>query len=160
MFTDSDMRRGLRVALLTLVGVATVAICAGCAPAPGEEYTLEADQAFPATEREEIRTALHAWENWSDGLLCVALVDGPGDARIVREDFGTGRYSRRERALYVNPTELATYDNGLRAMTANLVGQFMGMKLHDGCGVLGAKCVTFEFTDADRASCRAAGYCR
>jgi len=60
----------------------------------------------------------------------------------------------------VNPPELATYEQGLRAMTANLVGQILGMQLHDGRGVLSRDDVVFEFTPADRDACRAAGFCR
>lgn len=145
-----------RVFYALALGLASSACASALGPG---EYDLATDPAFAPDERAQIASALDAWAVWTEGRLTVHLTDDVGDATILRESTGTGRYSRRERALYVNPDELSTYDDGLRAMTANLVGQFSGMPLHDGCGVLGRECVRFELSEADRASCRSAGFC-
>lgn len=126
---------------------------------PNHVYTVSVDSTFTAEERTEVGKALDDWRTWSDGALDVELVDGHADVSIRRKPGELGAFSRVRRTIDLDPDELATYPSGLEAMTANIVGQMAGMALHDGCGVLGRDCARAEFTPADLASCRAAGFC-
>lgn len=135
------------------------------APQPGDELALALSPDWSARERTAVSRALETWRSASHGCLAVHIADvnEQADATLHRgptPDGGAGWYSRPERALTVDADAIADVPDGVEAMTANLVGQIVGMPLHDGPrGVLSRGNVTAEVTADDRASCRAAGYC-
>ncbi len=154
------------VAVLCLI----VACVSGCSipegPAPGVAYVLEPEGAWTAAELAEIGVACDEWRVWSDGALDVRL-GSPGDARVVRGDAGAnfGRVDELAAALVIDADGLANLgyplNDGVRALAENLIGVAAQMPRHGGpSGVLARHNVTPTFTADDRASCRAAGFCR
>ncbi len=157
----------MRVAAL----LGLIAACvSGCSipegPTPGSAYVLEPEGAWTATELEELAIACDEWRVWSDGALDVRI-GSPGTARVVRGEAGPnfGRVDPVGGALVLDPDGLAALgyppSEGLRAMAENLMALAAQMAPHDGPeGILSRGNVTPTFTADDRASCRAAGFCR
>ncbi len=146
------------------LALAVLLACAGCAlpslemPAlEGEEHTLFVDPAFSSSERAEIEAAVGTWRTETAGRVNVRLTDEPGaDVELVRAQTGIellGHFNRMQRNITIDADALGAYPRGVQAMTANMLGQFVGLPLHGSCGVLGRDCLQADFTEADRAVC-------
>jgi hypothetical protein len=118
----------------------------------------------------ELSAACRDWQAWTDGALtCHVTGDASAAtyATLVRASTGKpgrlGAVDVTGRRLVIDADSI---EQGLplifvRAMAENLLGQAAGMDLHDGArGVLSRESISAEFTDADRSSCRDAGFCR
>ncbi len=132
----------MAMAAAMMMGCAAVADAA--APDPGDELVLEVHGVDVAA----VERALERWRAESGGRVNV-VVGEHGDASIA-----TGaepHYSRAGRYMTVPVDDVEWW-------AVHLVGRMLGMPLHDGEGIL-AREPTRAFNEADRASCRAAGFC-
>ena len=129
----------------------------------GTEHVLSIDSAFTAEERSEIEEGAALWREATAGRMNVRVTAEPGgEATMRRGPTGGDRFGRitwASRSISIDADALAAYPHGVRAMTANMLGQIVGMPLHDGCGVLGRDCLKPKFTPADRDVCVGFGAC-
>lgn len=140
-----------------LLASATACVIPALPPLEGEEHTLSVDASFTPGERAGIQAAADTWRAETKGRFNVRVTEASGEVELHRGPAGLyfGHFDRGARTITIDADNLNAYDRGVQAMTANMLGQFVGMSLHDGCGVLGRECVVAEFTEADRASCSA-----
>lgn len=135
-------------------------------PEPGERYHLEPVGAWTRDELAELVGACDAWRTFTEGALDCVITSSSPDGAIVRthvEGEWYGENAAIAREIRIDADRMladgwSTRDVG--SLARNLMGQAAGMDLHDEAGVLSRGAVSHEFTEADRASCRAAGWCR
>lgn len=158
------MKKHTLILALSLLSLAACALPSleESAVQPGKRYIATTTGAWTDDEIQELRAACDLWRKETQGAIDIDLSTEPGDVEVRRSTTGSsilGRFTRFERLIIIDADALKTYEHGVGAMMANLIGQFARMKLHDGPGVLSNEDVRLEFTEADRASCREAGYC-
>ncbi len=160
--------RTLPRGLLLFVHAAAATVVAGCAsalgPAPGTAYDVSADRAFTAAERAELDGCAADWSRVTSGRVSIRFVDGAdGDLALERRGPAPGGYRKHDREAWIDADAMYAegFDarTGVRAMCLNLVGQFFGVRLHDGRGALSRDDVVPYFTDEDLGACRAADLC-
>lgn len=139
-------------------------LLAGCATSfdfDGTEHVVSVDPSFTENERVEIHAAADLWRAETKGRLAIRLTDEhDAEVKILRGHAAAlGHFDRTRGTIVLDADGLADYRAGVRSMAANMIGQYVGMPLHDGCGVLARHCVVPEFSDGDRASCEAVGAC-
>lgn len=157
-----------RIAALVL----SSALAVGCAvdldaPDPGDRLVLALEGSWTADERTDIQAALDSWREASSGLVTIELGSSSPDATLVRGSTPSGALwgtKRTERTMWINADAFAhdypTWEHSVQAATAQLIGTMLGIPKHNGSeGVMSSTNPTENFTDADRAMCRAASYC-
>lgn len=111
-----------------------------------------------------LAAALEDWRRESREKISLVPVE-PGavfDMTVRNERGPNGNpiyFNRFARLILLDGPVLETYDQGLRAGLCNAIGLFLRMPTHPGPGVMSEDDVRLPFTDSDRASCAAAGYC-
>lgn len=146
-----------------LLAIAALALggCSMTLVEPGDPpFVVTPEGAWSEGEIYQLDRACREWATITEGKLSCRL--GPdGDARAIRGSTGSEYLAKlvaMERAVYLDADRMIPGELGPVAM--NAFGLASGMKLHPGKGVLSSETVSAEFTEADRASCRAAGFCR
>lgn len=152
-----------------LLGALAGAVFVACTlPSPdeviekGRTFLLKLEATWHPSEVEQITSALEDWREVSAGRLDVRITSEGEDAVLLRRKTPIDAYawySLKERIIVIDGESLSSYEQGVKAMTMNIIGVIAGMRLHDGCGVLGKECVEPRFSEGDLRSCRERGYC-
>lgn len=152
---------------LSIAGLLTLAACSVVPgrPQPGERYHLEPRGDWTREELEELEGACDAWRAFTEGALDCVLTSSTPDGGIVRTHVEGDWYGENvaiAREIRIDAVRMLRDGWSVRdvgSLVRNLLGQAAGMRLHDEAGVLSRDAVSHEFTEADRASCRASGWC-
>lgn len=137
---------------------------------PGKGFAIEAVGAWTDAERAELQGACDEWRAATNGRIdCRVVPEGAGGmARFVRgwDGAGDGTYSTIEfkaRTARFDVDGMAraglSLRAGLGATSRNAIGVAARIGDHPEPGIMSSVAVTPEWTEADAASCRAAGFC-
>lgn len=164
--------------LLLVLGV----VLGGCAFGvpepiePGETYALGIEGPWTEDEVNELSAACADWGTWTKGRLACHLA-GPGedvDGTFVKTTIGNGdtvsKMKPFDREILFDPDAMRRTgysESQYRGMYRWVLGRAARIPLHPTPGVMVGEQAngewelypTPEFTEDDRVSCRAAGFC-
>lgn len=147
------MHAPVMAALLSCVLL--LAFVCSCA-ATGIRWQLPAD--MPPDARDEFATACADW----NAVAIEQQSIGPGDRRVIywpREQMQTVGANAETSAREMRIARDIDSAQRPKTMTHEL-GHALGLKHHQGAGVMAADAPTTEILEADRAECRRVGACQ